>query len=152
MASCQTLHDVARALYEWRVVARIRVEERSRRKIQPTDERGHEHGVLVVDTQLFIDTRKDSAWAALPRSERLDERLGYGHQKGSRNALARHVTNAQPQLVFRRHEEVVEVATYFASRAKHSPEICIEQRRKTAGHHAHLDVPSDVELVLHAAF
>ena len=134
------------------IVTGVRVEQLPGIEVQNSEKNGDEHAGVVVTADLFVHVRKDAGRRIVVRSPRLDQGLGHGHEQRRWHSLARDITDAKTEVFVVDEEEVVEVATHFPGRLEHGEDIELAAPRvgrKDQGEHAHLDLPPDVQLVLH---
>ena len=128
-------------------MAGIAEDHRSRRQVETPDEHGHEHTLLVVLRQFIIDARRNGARRMMLLGDGAEEADGLCHEERCRHALARHVAQAEIELVV--HQQIaIQVATHATCRRDVGMDVQSLPVGEDIGHHRHLNVTGNTYFTL----
>ena len=133
------------------IMAGIAVEQKTGGQVEHTHEERHEHVHLVHVGNRLVDGLHDVVGQRLMGRHGAEGRTRHRHEERGGSTLARHVADAEEQLVVA-EIEVEQVATYLLGRCQRGKElhvVAVVLRRELLGQHTHLDVTGNTEVALY---
>ena len=125
------------------VMSSITIVHVPRPKVEAGNKQGHEHTRFVGCTKLIVDTAQGLIQRQPHAHHEAKHHPCDGHHQRGSDALARHITDSEIELVALQ-SKVVQVSTHNSCRVKH----CIHKRRKLLDQHSFLDFASQVKVRL----